>query len=79
MQIEVVCLHFIRANGGFEYVQLDTSFKSTSDGGEWSVSHAGRIPPGKELPMNTNLCGAQGRSSRLRVEANRFPLPGFYH
>ena len=50
MQTEVVSLHFIRANGVCEYVQLDTSFKSASDGGEWSVSHADRSTSGQTAP-----------------------------
>jgi hypothetical protein len=60
MQIEVVCLHFIRANGGFEYVQLDTPFKSPTDGGGWSVSHAGRSAFGQTAPNEQELVWTPG-------------------
>jgi hypothetical protein len=58
MQTEVVSLHFIRANGGCEYVQLDTSFKSVSDGSEWSVSHVGCSTSGQTAPTEREFVWA---------------------
>ena len=60
MQIAVVCLHFLRANGRFVYVQVDISFKSASDGGEWSVSHAGRSTSGQRAPNEQEFVWTPG-------------------
>ena len=62
MQIEVVSPHFIRANEGFEYVQLDISFKSAWDGGEWSVLHAGRSTAGQRAPNEQGFVWTPGPS-----------------
>ena len=59
-QTGVISLHFIRANGAFEYVQLYTSFKSASDGGVWSVSHAGRSASGQTAPTEEEFVWAPG-------------------
>jgi len=62
MQIEVVSPHFIWANGGFEYVQFDISFKLASDGGEWSVLHAGRSTAGQRAPNERGFVWTPGPS-----------------
>jgi hypothetical protein len=36
-----------------EDVLGEWSYSSALDGGEWSASRSGRLPPGKELPVAT--------------------------
>jgi hypothetical protein len=55
MQIEVVSLHFIRANGGFEYVQLYTTFKSDQTEVSVQFHMLLALHPGKQLPLNRRL------------------------